>query len=57
MVGDDLGTFWANGYEGQSISVCPALDVVVVRLGKSTKEQYPALFDWRRRVLDAFRGA
>ena len=43
VVGDELGTFWANGYEGQSILVCPALDLVVVRLGKSLKAQYPAL--------------
>jgi CubicO group peptidase (beta-lactamase class C family) len=57
VVGDDLGTFWANGYEGQSIVVCPALDAVVVRLGKSSAEQYPALFDWRGRVLDALRPA
>lgn len=57
VVGDDVGTFWANGYEGQSIIVCPGLDLVVVRLGKSTKDQYPALFDWRRRVVDAFRPA
>lgn len=57
VTGDDLGTFWASGYEGQSISVCPALDLVFVRLGKSTKDQYPALFDWRRRVVDAFATA
>ena len=55
VVGDDLGTFWANGYEGQSILLCPGLDLVVVRLGKSTAEQYPALSDWRRRMVDAFR--
>ncbi len=54
VTGDEHGTFWASGYEGQSISVCPSLDLVFVRLGKSTKEQYPALFDWRRRVVDAF---
>lgn len=57
VVGDDLGTFWANGYEGQSILVCPVLDLVVVRLGKSVKDQYPALADWRARVVDAFRPA
>jgi hypothetical protein len=34
-VGDDLGTFWASGFEGQSIMVCPPLDVVAVRLGRS----------------------
>jgi CubicO group peptidase (beta-lactamase class C family) len=54
VVGDDLGTFWANGYEGQSTLVCPALDVVLVRLGKSTRAQYQALFDWRRDVVDVF---
>ncbi|MGK2928835.1 MAG: serine hydrolase domain-containing protein [Acidimicrobiales bacterium] len=57
VVGDDLGTFWANGHEGQSILVCPVLDLVVVRLGKSTKDQSPALADWRARVVDAFRAA
>lgn len=57
VTGDDFGTFWASGYEGQSISVCPALDLVVVRLGKSTKEQYPGLFDWRRRMVEAFADA
>jgi CubicO group peptidase (beta-lactamase class C family) len=57
VVGDDLGTFWANGYEGQSILVCPGLDLVVVRLGKSLADQYPALTDWRARVVDAFRAA
>ncbi len=55
VVGDDVGTFWANGYEGQSILVCPGLDLVVVRLGKSTAEQYPALSAWRARMVDAFR--
>ena len=57
VVGDDLGTFWANGYEGQSILVCPGLDLIVVRLGKSSAEQYPALTDWRARLVDAFRAA
>lgn len=56
VVGDDVGTFWANGYEGQSIMVCPTLDLVVVRLGKSAAECYPALASWRAEVVDAFRG-
>ena len=57
VVDDDLGSFWANGYEGQSILVCPGLDLVVVRLGKSTADQYPALHRWRLDVVDAFRAA
>ncbi len=55
VVGDDLGTFRASGYEGQSILVCPALDLVVVRLGRSTSDQYAALTTWRRQVVNAFR--
>jgi CubicO group peptidase (beta-lactamase class C family) len=55
VVGDDLGTFWASGYEGQSTLVCPGLDLVVVRLGKSDAAMYPALFAWRGAVVDAFR--
>lgn len=54
VTGDEHGTFWANGYEGQSILVSPALDLVVVRLGKSTKEQYRALAAWRAAMVDAF---
>lgn len=57
VVGDDLGSFWANGYEGQSILCVPGLDLVVVRLGKTPKERYPELVDWRARVTDAFRAA
>ncbi|HUF33178.1 MAG TPA: serine hydrolase [Acidimicrobiales bacterium] len=57
VVDDDLGGFWANGYEGQSILVVPALDLVVVRLGKSDKACYPALYEWRRSMADAFRDA
>jgi CubicO group peptidase (beta-lactamase class C family) len=55
VVGDDLGTWWASGYDGQSILLCPALDLVVVRLGRSPDEgASQALFDWRRRVVAAF---
>jgi CubicO group peptidase (beta-lactamase class C family) len=55
---DDLGTWWASGYDGQSILLCPALDLIVVRLGSSPDpEGGPSLFDWRRRVVEAFRDA
>jgi hypothetical protein len=26
VVGDDVGSLWANGYEGQSTLVCPGVD-------------------------------
>lgn len=56
--GDDLGTFWASGYDGQSIMLCPPLDLIVVRLGWSPDAAASnALFAWRRRMVDAFRPA
>jgi CubicO group peptidase (beta-lactamase class C family) len=50
--GDPFGTYWANGYEGQMISVVPALDALVVRFGHTPAEHYPDLYRWRSRVLD-----
>jgi CubicO group peptidase (beta-lactamase class C family) len=55
VLGDDLGSFWANGYEGQSIFVVPALDLVVVRLGKTPAIRSPELKRWRSAVAAAFR--
>jgi CubicO group peptidase (beta-lactamase class C family) len=55
VVDDDMGTFRASGYEGQSITVFPGLDLLAVRLGHSTAEVYPALRDWRAEVVDSFR--
>jgi hypothetical protein len=54
-VDDDMGSFRASGYEGQSILVCPGLDLLAVRLGHSTAEMYPALRDWRAEIVNAFR--
>ncbi|HVF32587.1 MAG TPA: serine hydrolase [Acidimicrobiales bacterium] len=51
---DPAGTFWAHGYEGQSIVVCPAADLVLVRLGKTPAERGLLLRDWRHEVVDAF---
>jgi len=39
--GDEYGTYWANGYEGQMISVVPALDALVVRFGHTPEEKLP----------------
>jgi CubicO group peptidase (beta-lactamase class C family) len=54
VVGDGHGSFWASGYEGQSILVCPALDLVVVRLGKTPRDRSPELCEWRAAVAAAF---
>jgi CubicO group peptidase (beta-lactamase class C family) len=55
VVGDDMGSFRASGYEGQSILISPGLDLLAVRLGHSSAEMYPALTAWRAAVVDAFR--
>ena len=52
-----LGTFRASGYEGQSISVCPLLDLVVVRLGKTPYERETNVDPWRAAMIDAFAPA
>jgi CubicO group peptidase (beta-lactamase class C family) len=54
VVGDDYGSFWASGYAGQSLTVCPALDLVVVRLGDTPTEQNPELTRWKAAVVNAF---
>jgi CubicO group peptidase (beta-lactamase class C family) len=54
VVGDEFGSFRASGYDGQSILIVPALDLIVVRLGKTDAARYPLLTAWRRRVVEAF---
>ncbi len=49
---DALGTFWADGYEGQTVTVCPALETVLVRFGR-TPEGTPAVADWRRGMISS----
>ena len=54
---DPLGTFRASGYEGQSITICPPLDLVVVRLGKTPYEREDNLVPWRAAMVRAFADA
>lgn len=49
--GDAYGTYWANGYEGQMISIVPDLDAVVVRFGHTPDERSESRMRWRKRVL------
>ena len=51
---DPLGTFWAAGHDGQFIDLVPALDLVLVRLGRTGSERTPELRAWRDAVIDAF---
>lgn len=53
VVGDDHGSFWANGYDGQSIMVVPESELVVVRLGKTSTELSDNLHEWRLAMIDA----
>jgi CubicO group peptidase (beta-lactamase class C family) len=57
VAGDTRGTFRASGYEGQSITLCPPLDLVVVRLGKTPYEREDSLVPWRAAMVEAFARA
>jgi CubicO group peptidase (beta-lactamase class C family) len=54
---EPLGTFWAAGHEGQYIDICPALDLVLVRMGRTGAERSPMVRAWRDQVIDAFADA
>jgi CubicO group peptidase (beta-lactamase class C family) len=54
---DPLGTFRASGYEAQTITICPALDLLLVRLGKTAHEHEDTLVPWRAAVVRAFADA
>ena len=49
-----LGVFRASGYGGQTITLCPALDLMLVRLGQTPLEREATLPPWRAAVVDTF---
>ncbi len=51
---DARGTFWAAGHEGQYIDICPALDLVLVRMGRTDADHSEDVKQWRSRVIGAF---
>ncbi len=51
---DGRGRFFASGFEWQRVACVPALDLVVVRLGKTTEDNYPALVSWFDELIDLF---
>ena len=51
---DAHGTFEARGYEGQSLSITPSLDLVICRFGRTPAEQNPELRVWRSEMVEAF---
>jgi CubicO group peptidase (beta-lactamase class C family) len=54
---DPLGTFWAAGHHGQFLDLVPALDLVLVRLGRTATDRMPVLRAWRDEVIDVFQGS
>ena len=57
VTGDEYGTYWASGYEGQMICIVPALDALILRFGHTPEANYPALKQWRRRLLAVLAAA
>jgi len=57
VIPGSLGIFQANGYNGQRITIVPALDLIVVRLGVTPIAHAPVLNGWMKDVVDAFRGS
>jgi CubicO group peptidase (beta-lactamase class C family) len=57
VTGDEYGTYWASGYEGQQISVVPALDALILRFGHTPEENAPLLYQWRSRLLSVLADA
>ena len=53
---DPLGTFWAAGHDGQYLDIVPALDLVVVRLGRTGSDRTPLLRTWRDDLIGTFAG-
>ena len=54
---DPLGTFWASGHDGQYLDLVPALDLAVVRLGRTESERSPLVRAWRDRMIGTFARA
>ena len=57
LLGDDLQTFFADGYLGQLLFLVPPLDLIVVRLGATPVERSAHVFALARRIIDLFRDA
>jgi CubicO group peptidase (beta-lactamase class C family) len=55
LLGDELGTFFAQGYLGQYLFLVPTLDLIVVRNGETPAERGPCIVEQARRIIDIFR--
>ena len=50
-----LGTFECHGAFGQRTTICPKLDLVVVRLGQTAPHKVGAVVAFNKAIVDAFR--
>jgi CubicO group peptidase (beta-lactamase class C family) len=51
---DPTGRFWAAGHDGQYVDIAPALDLVIVRMGRTPADRVPELRSWRAALAAAF---
>jgi CubicO group peptidase (beta-lactamase class C family) len=50
-----LGTFECHGAAGQRITICPKLDLVIVRVGKTEPHKVGAVVRYNKSLVDMFR--
>ena len=55
MIPGSLGLFHCSGAWGQRILISPKLDLVVVRLGRTSPHKVDAAVRWCKEVIDVFR--
>jgi len=55
VIPGSLGLFYCSGAQGQRILLCPKLDLVVVRLGKTAPHKVDAVVRYGKALVDAFR--
>ena len=55
VIPGSLGLFECHGAQGQRITICPKLDLVAVRLGKTEPHKVGAVVRWCKELVDVFR--
>ena len=55
VIPGSLGLFHCSGAWGQRILISPKLDLVVVRLGRTSPHKVDAAVRWCKEVIDVFR--